>query len=208
MKRLADPSRRSMRTPNPNLEPQKPRTANVMNEPEFVSAREAAHLLGVSDTAIRKRIASGSIEATKVGHAWRIARSEIERLRQRGAQQRTQNQEPRTSGREPRTEHANPNPPQARHLSAEHDPVTQERNTLAIEVEVLRTKLEASEHHAESLRNSFERTQHQLDDALGSVRGLTDEVKGLTAMIHAHKALPSPAGWLQRVVRQLVASRL
>ena len=86
--------------------------------------------------------------------------------------------------------------------------MAQERNALAIEVEVLRAKFEASECHAESLHNSLERTQHQLDDALGSVRGLTDEVKGLTAMIHAHKALPSPVGWFQRVVRQLVASRL
>ena len=175
-----------------------------MPEPEFVSAREAARLLGVSDTAIRKRIASGSIYATKDGSAWRIPQSEVERLLQeREPRAPTPNPEPRTSGCEPRTEPANPNV-----RNPVDDLIVQERGALATEVEVLRSKLTSAERQANALRTDLDRTQDQLDSALESVRSLTDEVKGLTAVIHSHRALPSPAGWLRGVIRQLVTLRV
>jgi excisionase family DNA binding protein len=43
-----------------------------MTEPEYVSATEAARRLDITDTAIRKRIKRGTLDAKKVGREWRI----------------------------------------------------------------------------------------------------------------------------------------
>ena len=43
-----------------------------MTEPDYISATEAARRLGITDTAIRKRIKRGTIAATKIGREWRI----------------------------------------------------------------------------------------------------------------------------------------
>ncbi|MBT3327733.1 MAG: helix-turn-helix domain-containing protein [Gemmatimonadales bacterium] len=48
-----------------------------MTEPEYISATEAARRLGISDTAIRKRIKRGTISASKVGREWRISVAEL-----------------------------------------------------------------------------------------------------------------------------------
>ena len=48
----------------------------------FMTAVEAAEQLGVSDTAVRKWIANGTIQANKHSREWRIPLSEVERLRQ------------------------------------------------------------------------------------------------------------------------------
>jgi excisionase family DNA binding protein len=46
--------------------------------PEFVTAAEAAEVLGCSDTQIRRRIKAGKLPATKKGGEWRIRRDYLD----------------------------------------------------------------------------------------------------------------------------------
>ena len=168
---------------------------------------DVAHALGVTKNAVMNRIRRGTLTAKKVDGAWRIPRSEYERVVNGAPTNRSQ------AADEGGTHGAPMNGAQpANDLGTNGAPTVHDSST--IEVEVLHVKLEAAEHaheathqELETLRATFERTQHQLGDALASVRSLTDEVKGLTVMIHAHRALPSPLGWLRSAVRQLVTFR-
>jgi excisionase family DNA binding protein len=45
---------------------------------DYVTAIQAAHILGCSESLIRKRIQSGELSATKRGKRWHILRSELE----------------------------------------------------------------------------------------------------------------------------------
>ncbi|MBT7808465.1 helix-turn-helix domain-containing protein, partial [Candidatus Poribacteria bacterium] len=45
---------------------------------EYLSAAEAAKILGCSDTLIRKRIQSGELPATKRRGSWRILRDDLD----------------------------------------------------------------------------------------------------------------------------------
>jgi excisionase family DNA binding protein len=46
---------------------------------ELLTAKQAAAILGYSDTLIRQRIKSGELPATKDGGSWRISRADVER---------------------------------------------------------------------------------------------------------------------------------
>ena len=78
---VPDASYRANRTPEPNTR----RTAQPgvrTEEPnrmsEYLSAAEAAKILGCSDTLIRKRIQSGELPATKRRGSWRILRDDLD----------------------------------------------------------------------------------------------------------------------------------
>ena len=45
---------------------------------ELLTAKQAAKILGYSDTRIRQRIKSGELPATKDGGSWRISRADVE----------------------------------------------------------------------------------------------------------------------------------
>ncbi len=59
-------------------EPEPPRTLST-----WVTAAEAADLLGISSRAVRKAIAEGRLEAEQVGDRWRVAREDVEQFRAR-----------------------------------------------------------------------------------------------------------------------------
>ena len=76
------------RTEHPNRTPEEPRNRRTdqpgvrTEEPnrmsEYLSAAEAAKILGCSDTLIRKRIQSGELPATKRRGSWRILRDDLD----------------------------------------------------------------------------------------------------------------------------------
>jgi excisionase family DNA binding protein len=49
--------------------------------PEWLSTSEAADLAGLTSRGIRKAITDHRLEATKVGHCWRISRENLEHYR-------------------------------------------------------------------------------------------------------------------------------
>ncbi len=49
-----------------------------MPEPEYLSPKEAATLVGVSVQTIRRRIADGTLPARKFGQLWKIRRTDLE----------------------------------------------------------------------------------------------------------------------------------
>jgi excisionase family DNA binding protein len=179
---------------------------------ETVSASEAGRLLGISRTAVVKRIKSGKLAGIKTRNAWEIPRLELDR-------------EPSGDVLEAETRNRNPNPsvqPVTRNLKPATEPVTEPvteslgRNLPLLELEharreldatvtekqVLEVKLGAAEQRAEDFRSCLDRTQAQLDKALTSIESLTDEVKGLTAIVHTRHMLdvssdeePRPSVW-------------
>ena len=152
-----------------------------MSEPEYFSAREAARRLGISDTTLRNWIANGSVRATRDGRRWQISFEEIERCQR---------------SRQPREEVANA----PSHTSYEE---------VGIESEILRAKLAASEREHEATRRHLEDSRAEIEHLRSQCSALTHEVQGLTAIIHQSRlALPSPAGWLRGVVRQIVGFRV
>lgn len=52
----------------------------ITPEPETLGVPEVAQLLGVTPQAVRQRIASGSLPATRAGRDWRIQRAAAEAL--------------------------------------------------------------------------------------------------------------------------------
>lgn len=49
----------------------------------WVSSTTAAGLLGITDRAVRKAIADGRLDATRVANSWRITRESVEHYRAR-----------------------------------------------------------------------------------------------------------------------------
>jgi excisionase family DNA binding protein len=47
---------------------------------EYLSPKEAAQVIGVSEKTIRRRIADGTLPAVQFGQLWRIRRSDLERV--------------------------------------------------------------------------------------------------------------------------------
>lgn len=55
---------------------------------DVLTAAEAARLLGLSDSAVVKRIKKGTLTAEKIGHEWAIPEAEIERILSSGGHPR------------------------------------------------------------------------------------------------------------------------
>jgi len=169
---------------------------------DHTTVADVADALGVTKNAVMNRIRRGTLTAKKVNGVWRIPRAEYERAVNGAPTNRSQ------AGHEGGT-HGAPT-----HGARPVDDVG--TNGAPTEGDILRVKLGASEqaHEAtrrelESVQTTLDLTQHQLTDSIASVRSLTDEVKGLTAIIHSsQKALPSPVGWLRTVVRQVATFRI
>ena len=178
----------------------------------YLTASEAARRVGLSEATIRKKIRLGRISASKNGSTWRIPITELDKVRA-----------PSNTFEPPLP---NTIEPESNAIERPSSPIHQEHDTFATEiaaaVEVLRAKLkaaeeiqgatrrelEASEHQAKSLRTDLNRTQDALANALESIRSLTDEIKGLTALVHTQRALPSPVGWLRGAIQQLTTLRM
>jgi excisionase family DNA binding protein len=180
-----------------------------MGKQETVSARKAAQMLGVSDTAVRNWIAEGVMQATqsRPKQPWRIPMSEVERHR---------NCEVRTAGanvEEPVNDQAESSSLPISHAKSEvrsakpkAEPQTAnfassrsagqsldeqeariDRDAHAQELEVLRVKLaaadalsEATQKEHEALRDTIRRS----DEDITHLRGLTvqqaESVRNLT----------------------------
>ena len=166
--------------------------AELMTEPQYVSATKAAELLGITDTAIRKRIKAGSIRAMKHGREWRIPMSEIEPVSE-GSDENEPNSEP---------DRTNPNLVGSIGSESPENPLIDqyqgERDALAQELEVLRMKLVHAEEQHEATRRECEatcrtlgRAESEVDHLRGAntqqgetIRNLTEEIKGLTITLH------------------------
>ena len=177
-----------------------------MSSQQTVSARKAAQLLDVSDTTVRNWIADGVIEATrpKPRQPWRIALSDIERLRncEAGAVSANQGQsaadtrdgEPVVAAAkfevgsakiEERSANANTEVRTANLATSEHGPGDRadeaehsEREALLQELEILQVKLEASEERNEATRREQETLRGTLDRSdqdINHLRGLTSQ---------------------------------
>lgn len=106
-----------------------------MTQKEMLSASAAAEILGVSETAIRKRIKAGTLSATKEGGIWQIPREEIENL--------SGEPNPNRTAASNQTE---PNPE-----SSSHD------------LEILQTKLNSYQRENDQLQKQVEYLQTQND---------------------------------------------
>ena len=160
------------------------------------TAIEAAERVGVAYSTMREHVRAGKVHAKRTGRSLSITEAELRRVY------------PDAFADESAADQADDEAADRADQAVDTADKAAEAAGLAIENAVLRAKLHVSERQAESLRTDLDRSQGQLDDALASVRSLTDEVKGLTAMVHAHRALPSPVGWLRSIVRQLVTLRV
>lgn len=169
---------------------------------DTASVAELAQILGISEVAVLKRIKRGTVDATKVGRKWHIPRSEVERL---------QGDHPNPS--EPNPDANRPNL-SLTVMKARESARKQDIHALTSENDVLRGKLDASElaHDAtrrelDAVRDASRREAQEVDhlralstDQSESIRSLTEEVKGLTAMLHTRPALPRPVGWFARLL--------
>lgn len=165
-----------------------------MTEAQYLSATDAARILGVSDTTVRNRIASGAIKAAKHGKAWRIPCDEIERLTEAEPKARHDTEELRDGGEaEPKIRYGAEGFRQG--AEAEPNPSESRAEALATEVEVLRTKLSAAEQHHEAsrrelqsandqLRQDHDHTRRLLENALDSIGSLTEQMKAQAIMLH------------------------
>jgi excisionase family DNA binding protein len=129
---------------------------------EFLTAIQAAQMLGVSDATVRNRIADGSICAKKHGREWRIALAEVERVRQLMADE--------DDAFPPKS----PNETNATNEASE----TTERNLDGFrwEVEILRVKLEAAERENRLLHSESENLRQQGLEHSQSIRALTEQI--------------------------------
>jgi excisionase family DNA binding protein len=178
---------------------------------------EFAALLGVSNSAVQARIKRGTLDAKKVGKRWRIPQSEAGRaLPQRcdngGEDVVAHDGNSHAVGADETAPYLGDTPDHnvddngSQRLCASLAAVTDERDSLAVEVEVLCTKLIASEQQAEHLRQQLDTTQQTLQEARGdiahlqslstsqseAINALTTELQGLTAIVHTHRMLDVP----------------
>lgn len=140
---------------------------------ETLTATDAARMLGVSDTAVRKRIASGSLRAVKVGRQWQIPASEVTRLTEPAEPDRT-----------------NPNPQSS---------VSSDAETARIRAEsaALRRELNALTEHAFAAAKHLERALDTIDALTEQVNRLT--VLLANEQARRLRALPRPLSWLARL---------
>ena len=172
---------------------------DVIPDESFLTATDVAKLLGVSDTAVRKRIQNGSIPAEKRGREWRIRRDEIDHLRVL----LNDSTEPPNLDRTNRTNHEPlssvmtepPNPDRTNHepLSSmvEVDRLRSENDALRREIEVLQD--ERNEIRAE-LKRLHARMEH--------LEALNERLTLLLANEQAQRLriLPRPLSWFARLL--------
>lgn len=131
---------------------------------DFLTAVEAAERLGVSDTAVRKWIASGSITANKHGREWRIPLPEVERLKNES------------------------NTPEMKHKNEPNEPVNQTNRTNPSEESSLRMEqLELENQHLRREKDAAIKravsTENRLQTALDSIQELTRQIDHLTQLL-------------------------
>jgi excisionase family DNA binding protein len=159
----------------------------------FLSASEAARILGVSEKTIRNRIDAGTILAEKRGRVWRIPVDEIGESSEgpKGSDRISEHSPEPPNGSESgfgRSEGSGHRSESA----SECDELRGDRDALITELEVIRTKLGASEQQSELLREQLEQATAQIDR-------LTMIVANEQAL--RMKALPSPFSWIKRVAQ-------
>ena len=180
-----------------------------MGKQEPVSARKAAQMLGVSDTAVRNWIAGGVIQATqsRPKQPWRIPMSEVERHRNCEVQTAGANlEEPADDQAESsslpishaKSEVRSAKPksePQTANFASSHSAeqsldaqeALSDRDAHAQELEVLRVKLTAADALSDAMQKEHEAlrdTVRRSDEDIAHLRGLTvqqaDSVRNLT----------------------------
>ena len=174
------------------------RHADVLTDSptDMLTATEAAALLNVSDMTIRRWISNGVIQASKRGRSWQINRTEVERvLGDPNTDRPTVDDTPTDSSTDTSVN---------RQTSATGGPNW--------EMEQLRTKLSIAEEENGRLESEvsrmgvdLERIQRQFEEALGSVRALTEQNERLTLLlaneqVQRMKAQPKPFGWVRRLL--------
>jgi len=157
---------------------------------DFLTATEAAQVLGVSDATVRNRIADESLQARKHGREWRIPQSEVERIK---------------TLMDEDGEWFAPKKPKAPNETKEETKNT-ERNesSLQWEVEMLWVKLEAAERENSHLGKESENLHQQIIEQSHSIRSLTEQNERLTLLLaneqaYRMKALPRPIGWIRKL---------
>jgi hypothetical protein len=158
------------------------------------TAIEAAERVDVAYSTMREHVRAGKVQAKRKGRALSIKESELRRVYPDAFAADDIAEEAADIAADKAADFTDDTADTADTVTAkaaEGPHVYREQEALAVEAEVLRVKLEAAEqaHDAtrrelEGVRDSFERTQHQLDESLACVRSLTEEMKGLTIALH------------------------
>jgi hypothetical protein len=179
----------------------------MADEQRLFTASQSAQMVGIAYSTMRKHIQAGKVSAERKGRSLWIAEEDL----RRSYPDAFSAIEDSDSADAP-TEGADPPSDSAIESADAINPVT-ERNAGEIENEILRAKLMASEQQAEHLRQQLDTIREALQESRGevehlralstnqsvSIGSLTDEIKGLTALIHARKALPGHGSWIGRL---------
>jgi len=156
-----------------------------MASERFYTAKEAANLYNVAESTIRKYIRNGRLSAEKHGKIWRI--SEFALL-----------------DTFPMSLSIPHDIPQSIPHDAHHTAHLERLKSLEDELDKVRQENERLQSESAQVRGQFE-------DALASIRALTEQNERLTILLTNEqaqriKALPNPLGWIRRLFRPGVAT--
>jgi len=147
----------------------------IVSTDGFLTAMEAARRLNVSDTAVRKRIANGSLQANKHGREWQIPLAEVERLLNES-----------TDDSEPNRPNPNPNGSQgseAQSECAEIQHLTELVGEKDNQVQSLQEQLTQCHGHIESLTRALDHAQQLHALAQKNIGALTEQLDDSRQMI-------------------------
>jgi chromosome segregation ATPase len=179
----------------------------MADEQRLFTASQSAQKVGIAYSTMRKHIQAGRVSADRKGRSLWITEAELRRSYPDAFSAIED-----LKSADAATEGADPSANSAIESADASKPVT-ERDGSDIEVEVLRTKLIASEQQADHLRQQLDTVRDALQESRGEVEhlralsttqaentgALTTEIQGLTAMLHTRRALPRPVGFLGRL---------
>ena len=151
-----------------------------MASERFYTAKEAANLYNVAESTIRKYIRNGRLSAEKHGKIWRI--SEFALL-----------------DTFPMSLSIPHDIPQSIPHDAHHTAHLERLKSLEDELDKVRQENERLQSESAQVRGQFE-------DALASIRALTEQNERLTILLTNEqaqriKALPNPLWWIRRLFR-------
>ena len=174
--------------------------AKADSRDDVVSASKAARTLGITVQSVVGRIKRGTLKAKKSGRGYAIPQSEVERLlrdRDSAFTELTEEAESVPVGvlSEDQGAHLVQQPPSR---DAELEAVRQERDALIVQAERAEDKLvaaeqilEAARREQETLRETLDRSDRDIDHLRGltiqqgdTMQNLTEEIKGLTIALH------------------------
>ena len=153
----------------------------MVEEKRRFTATRAAQRVGIAYSTMREHIRSGSVSAERKGRSLWIDEDELRRHYPDafGADEDSDGADVKTEGADDSGDSAIGGVE-----SADARDASDIADGHAIEVEVLRVKLEYAERESDTLRSDVEHLRGLTSQQADSVQNLTEEVKGLTIALH------------------------